>query len=215
MMGARIDVDLTRRRALAATAMAWGGLVVEPGAALAESEGEISHSAEAIHQEPEFKASRKRVYEALTDTAQFDKVIEISGAKKVKALGTEPTQISTDAGGPFVLFGGHIVGRQIELVPEQRIVQAWRVVDWEPGAYSIARFELKEAGPEPESSSTTPAFRKDWVRTWRRGGGCTTGTRWRSFWRRCGSELWWSPRSPTAGDLGHPAFMRPLHSLEN
>jgi activator of HSP90 ATPase len=146
MMGDRIDVDLTRRRALAATVMAWGGLVVEPGAALTESEGEISHSAEAIHQEPEFKASRKRVYEALTDTAQFDKVIEISGAKKVKALGTEPTQISTDAGGPFVIFGGHIVGRQIELVPEQRIVQAWRVVDWEPGVYSIARFELKEAG---------------------------------------------------------------------
>lgn len=146
MMGDRINVDLTRRRALAATVMAWGGLMAGPATALAESEGEISHSAEAIHQEPEFKASRKRVYEALTDTAQFDKVIEISGAKKVKALGTEPTQISTDAGGPFVLFGRHIIGRQIDLVPEQRIVQAWRVVDWDPGVYSIARFELKEAG---------------------------------------------------------------------
>jgi uncharacterized protein YndB with AHSA1/START domain len=145
-MGNRIEVDLTRRRALAATAMAWGGLVVGPGAVLAESEGEISHSAEAIHQEPEFKASRKRVYEALTDTAQFDKVIEISGAKKVKALGTEPTQISTEAGGPFVVFGGHILGRHIEFTPYQRIVQAWRVVDWEPGVYSIARFELTEQG---------------------------------------------------------------------
>ena|ERR1700758_5147374 len=90
------------------------------------------------------RSCRRWVYEALTDTAQFDKVIEISGAKKVKALGTEPTAISTDAGGTFVLFGGHIVGRQIDLVPGQRIVQAWRVVDWEPGVYSIARFELKD-----------------------------------------------------------------------
>jgi len=46
----------------------------------------------------------------------------------------------------FILFGGHIIGRQIELVPNERIVQAWRVVDWEPGVYSIAKFELREQG---------------------------------------------------------------------
>jgi uncharacterized protein YndB with AHSA1/START domain len=145
-MDNRTYADISRRRALAAVAMAWGGLALAPGVVHAESEGEISHSAEAIHQEREFKASRQRVYEALTDTRQFDKVIEISGAKKVKALGNQPTQISTEVGGPFVIFLGHIIGRHIELVPNQRIVQAWRVVDWEPGVYSIARFELKEAG---------------------------------------------------------------------
>jgi len=41
------------------------------------------------------------------------------------------------------LFAGHIVGRNVELVPGQRIVQAWRVVTWPEGVYSIARFELK------------------------------------------------------------------------
>ena len=137
---------LTRRGAIAAVAMGWGGMALKPIAASAESEDEISHTAEAIHQENTFKASRKRVYEALTDTGQFDKVIEISGAKKSMALGTKPTEISTEVGGAFVLFGGHIVGRQIELVPNERIIQAWRVVDWEPGVYSIARFELKEQG---------------------------------------------------------------------
>ena len=121
---------------------------MKPILASAESEDEISHTAEAIHQENTYKASRKRVYEALTDTAQFDKVIEISGAKKSMALGTKPTQISGEAGGAFVIFGGHIIGRQIDLVPNQRIIQAWRVVDWEPGVYSIARFELKEQGEE-------------------------------------------------------------------
>src|ERR1700760_2189741 len=95
----------TRRRAITAVAMGWGGLALKPIAAAAESEGEISHTAEAIHQENTFKASRKRVYEALTDTGQFDKVIEISGAKKSTALGTRPTQISREVGGAFVLFG--------------------------------------------------------------------------------------------------------------
>jgi uncharacterized protein YndB with AHSA1/START domain len=32
----------------------------------------------------------------------------------------------------------------VELVPNERIVQAWRVSDWNPGVYSIAKFELKE-----------------------------------------------------------------------
>jgi len=67
---------------------------------------------------------------------------------------TMGTQIATmaargtaaGAGSAFMLFGGHIAGRQIELVSNERIVQAWRVVTWSPGVYSIARFELKEQG---------------------------------------------------------------------
>ena len=136
---------LTRRRAIAAVTMALGGIAWSP-TAHAESGEEISHTAEAIHQEVTYKASRKRVYEALTDTRQFDKIVELSGAKKSIALGSKPTQISGQVGGAFVIFGGHIIGRHIELVPNQRIIQAWRVVDWEPGVYSIARFELKEQG---------------------------------------------------------------------
>ena len=44
----------------------------------------------------------------------------------------------------FSLFGGYISGRQIELVPDERIVQAWRVAAWSPGVYSIAKFELAD-----------------------------------------------------------------------
>ena len=40
------------------------------------------------------------------------------------------------------------MGRHVELVPNERIVQAWRVVTWDPGVYSIAKFELKEQGSE-------------------------------------------------------------------
>lgn len=31
----------------------------------------------------------------------------------------------------------------MELVPNQRIVQAWRPGDWEPEVYSLVKFELK------------------------------------------------------------------------
>jgi activator of HSP90 ATPase len=103
----------------------------------------ISHTAESIHQEVVFKASPKRVYEALTDVKQFDKLVQLSGISMKDA----PTQLSSEVGGAFSLFAGHIVGRHIELAPNQRIVQAWRVVDWNPGVYSIANFELIEQGP--------------------------------------------------------------------
>jgi len=101
----------------------------------------ISHAGDAIHQEVTFKANPKRVYEALLDTKQFDTIARFSPEGRMGGL---PTKISREEGGGFTLFGGHILGRHIELVPNERIVQAWRVVLWDPGVYSIARFELKE-----------------------------------------------------------------------
>jgi activator of HSP90 ATPase len=34
----------------------------------------------------------------------------------------------------------------VELVPNLRIVEAWRAGRWDPGIYSIARFELVDDG---------------------------------------------------------------------
>ena len=62
------------------------------------------------------------------------------------SLGNKPTEISREVDGAFTLFGGHIMGRHLELVPNERIVQAWRVVDWTPGVYSIVKFELTAQG---------------------------------------------------------------------
>jgi len=136
----------TRRHAIVGVAMAFGGLALGSAEARVGAEDEISRTAEAIHQEPVFKASRKRVYEALTDTKQFDSVIQISGVMKSMPPGGKPTEIGGEVGGAFVLFGGYITGRHVELVPNERIVQAWRAGSWDPGIYSIARFELAEQG---------------------------------------------------------------------
>ena len=104
--------------------------------ALAQSDKSIT-----IHQEIEFTASPQQLYEALLDAKQFT---EFSG---------RPAEINREVGGAVSLFKGHIIGRNVELVPNERIVQAWRVVTWPEGAYSIARFELT-----PQGSGTRLVF---------------------------------------------------------
>jgi activator of HSP90 ATPase len=137
----------TRRQLVAGVAVAFGGLALGSTGAWAEDEKEVVRTAETIHQEPIFKASRKRVYEALTDAKQFNNVVQLSAVMRSgMPPGAAPTQISREAGGAFSLFGGHIVGRHVELVPNERIVQAWRVATWDAGVYSIAKFELIEQG---------------------------------------------------------------------
>jgi activator of HSP90 ATPase len=136
----------TRRHAIVGVAIAFGGLAMHSTQAWAKAEDEISRSAESIHQEPAFKASRKRVYEALTDAKQFDRVIQLSGVVQSMHLGDKPAEISREVGGAFTLFGGYITGRHVELMPNERIVQAWRTGGWAPGVYSIAKFELVDLG---------------------------------------------------------------------
>src|SRR5271165_5048200 len=111
---AQVEV-LSRRQVIIGCTVALGGLALASTRARAADENEISHSAESIHQETLFKASRKRVYEALTDSSQFNQVTQLSAAMQSGALGTTPTRIGRDAGDPFSLFGGYIVGRQLEL----------------------------------------------------------------------------------------------------
>jgi activator of HSP90 ATPase len=109
--------------------------------------GEISRTNAAIHQEIVFSAPAARVYEALTVTAQFDRAVQLSAAMNSgmkKMLGTTPTRIDPIVGGAFTLFGGYVTGLFLELVPNIRIVQAWRAGSWDPGDYSIARFVLSE-----------------------------------------------------------------------
>ncbi len=145
-MGGQVSVS-TRRQVIATVGIVIGGVALGSRKSWAAAEEEISHAAEAIHQEPVFKASRRRVYEALTDAKQFDKVIQLSAAvKSGMAKAPNPPEIGREAGGAFALFGGYIFGRQLELVSNERIVQAWRVGSWDPGIYSIARFELVEQG---------------------------------------------------------------------
>ena len=90
-----------------------------------------------IHQEIIFKAKPEQVYDALIDANQFKQI-----------TGGAPTEIEAVDGGAFSLFGGMISGRTIELVPNERIVQAWRAGNWDEGVYSVVKFVLQKQGEE-------------------------------------------------------------------
>jgi activator of HSP90 ATPase len=87
-----------------------------------------------IHQEVTLGAAPARVFEALVDAKRFG---EVTGA---------PASGDSKEGAAFSVFGGHITGRHVELVPGKRVVQAWRAKTWPEGLYSIVRFELEAQG---------------------------------------------------------------------
>src|ERR1700678_3690029 len=128
----------TRRQVVVGVAMAFGSLAAgsEVWAKTQQQMQEAPITAAnrtrtSLHQEVDFKASPQRIYEILLDSKQF------------AAFTGMPAEIDPKAGGAFSMFGGLIVGRNIELLPNQRIVQAWRPTHWDPGVYSIVKFELK------------------------------------------------------------------------
>ncbi|MEH6937718.1 SRPBCC family protein [Bacillus sp. JJ664] len=90
----------------------------------------MSHT---IHQENIFNVSPNEIFQILTESNKFSEL-----------TGGAPTEIHNEAGGSFSLFGGMIHGRNIELVENKLIVQAWRAGNWNEGVYSLVRFELKE-----------------------------------------------------------------------
>jgi len=89
----------------------------------------------SIHHEVVLPAAPERIYEALTDSARFTAV-----------TGGRTAEIGAGEGATFSLFGGAIHGRIVELVPGQRIVQAWRPRPWPDGHYSLVRFTLRKEG---------------------------------------------------------------------
>jgi activator of HSP90 ATPase len=132
----------TRRRVIAGVAVAFGGLATgsEVWAKLSQQATKGSpnpspnQTRTSVHQEVSFQASPHRIYGILLDSKQFAAFTGLSAA------------IDPKAGGAFSMFGGLIVGRNVELIPHQRIVQAWRPTHWDPGLYSLVRFELKSQG---------------------------------------------------------------------
>jgi activator of HSP90 ATPase len=117
---------------LALTSTAWGS-TQEPVKEIPSTPANAKRT--SLHQEVDLKANPQRIYETLLDSKQFS------------ACTGMPAEIDPKAGGAFSMFGGMIVGRTIELIPNQRIVQAWRPTHWDQGVYSLVRFELKPRAP--------------------------------------------------------------------
>jgi activator of HSP90 ATPase len=100
----------------------------------ATAHGQAKQAGTTIHFDVDYKTPPDRIYEALLDAKQF------------AAFSKLPAKIEPRAGGAFELFSGQIEGRNIELLRNRRIVQAWRPSSWPLGVYSIAKFELMGRG---------------------------------------------------------------------
>ena len=130
--------DMNRRRAMAGIAASAGvfaaaGRAQEPAAKEQPAENQ-NDPRTSIHYDLEFSAPPQRLYTILLDQKLF------------AAFSGMPATIDPSPGGTFSLFGGMIVGRNVELVANQRIAQAWRPSSWAPGLYSMVHFELKQRG---------------------------------------------------------------------
>ncbi len=84
----------------------------------------------SIKQRISFKASAHDVYEALMDSKQHSKFT--GGTAK----------IGRKVGGKFSVFDGYAVGKNLELIPDKKIVQTWRAADWQEGELSQVSFEI-------------------------------------------------------------------------
>jgi activator of HSP90 ATPase len=154
--------NVARRQIITVAALTAIGMGSRPSSAIADPNAGILSTEEAIHQERVFNAGRQRVYAALTVEAQFNEVIQLSGVMNAAAMAKKqaPTKLSPHPGSPFALFGGYIVGRQVELIPNELIVQAWRVLSWPRGTYSVVRFELTDQGESTKLTFDHKAFPK-------------------------------------------------------
>lgn len=100
-----------------------------------------------IRQEVILEASPKRIDDTLLDAKRFSEF-----------TGGAPAEIDPKAGGAFSCFGGMITGRNIEMSPNRRIVQAWRAGNWPEGAYSIVKFEIEAEGTGSKLTLEHSAF---------------------------------------------------------
>jgi activator of HSP90 ATPase len=86
--------------------------------------------ATTIRQSVTFKATPHAVYEALMDS------------RKHTRFTGDLAQISRKVGGAISAYGGYITGSNLELVADEKIVQAWHASDWPEGHLSRVTFKL-------------------------------------------------------------------------
>jgi activator of HSP90 ATPase len=138
-----MPIILTRRSAIAHVAAVLGALAASTHASVHQEPMEPTKEKPAtgpnrlrtsIHQEVNLPATPQHVVDVLLDAKQF------------AAFTGLPAEIDSKPGGTFKTFGGLIEGRNVEIIPGQRIVQAWRPASWDSGLYSVVHFELKASG---------------------------------------------------------------------
>src|SRR6266403_780751 len=103
----------------------------------------------------------------------------MDSAKHTAATGM-PAKISRKVGGKWSAFGGMILGKNLALVPNRVIVQAWRSSAWkksDPDSVLVVRFEKTRNGaaahlahvgvPAYDHKGVTQGWRKYYWKPWK------------------------------------------------
>lgn len=72
----------------------------------------------------------------------------MNSAKHTATTGM-PAKISNKVGGKWAAFGGMILGKNLVLIPNRRIVQTWRSSEWktaDPDSILVVNFEKSPGG---------------------------------------------------------------------
>jgi activator of HSP90 ATPase len=104
-----------------------------------------------IRQSATIKASPHDIYEALLDSKRHS---QFTGGE---------AKISRRVGGKFTAYDGYAEGVNLELVPDEKIVQTWRASDWPGGHYSQVTFSLKAVDGKTRLTFTQSGVPEEFV----------------------------------------------------
>ena len=124
--------------------------------------------AKAIQQSVIFQASPERLFEIYIDSKNH------SAATGAKAT------VSRKAGGKFTAFDGLLSGKNLVVIPNHLIVQAWRGTHWkktDPDSILILKFSKGKLGgrvdlvhvnvPDHDHAGVTKGWHKFYWKPWR------------------------------------------------
>lgn len=96
-----------------------------------------------------FAATPAQVFEALMDSA------------KHSAFTGEPAVIDANVGGAVSAYGGKVTGINLDIVKNERVVQAWRPANFPPGVFTILTYALAPEGKGTKLTFTQHAIPDD------------------------------------------------------
>ncbi|KAG5420856.1 AHA1 [Candida metapsilosis] len=92
-----------------------------------------------LHLEPTFNTSAEQIYITLLD------------ASRIAAWTRSPPEIDSfppKEGSSYKFFGGAVSGKILKLVPNEQIVELWRLQDWKEGHYAELDMKLIQSSGE-------------------------------------------------------------------
>eukprot|EP00118_Oscarella_pearsei_P002396 m.10452 g.10452 ORF g.10452 m.10452 type:complete len:343 (+) comp22321_c0_seq1:150-1178(+) len=90
----------------------------------------------------EFKTSADELYKTFTVK------------QRVEAFTNGSAEFAAERGGKFSLYGGNIKGQFLELIPNEKVVQTWRLKEWPDGHFSRVVLEFRQTEDSTELKLT-------------------------------------------------------------